>query len=90
MTPSQAVDVTGAWQAAAGSLLRKTLDDSKAEFGQSARIGYGLGMSADELEADFEAVRGSPETNAVVQMLVRELAAVPERSVRLKALMARF
>jgi hypothetical protein len=90
MTPAQAADVTGAWQAAADSLLRKTLDDSRSEFGPSARIGYGLGMTGDEREADFAAVRGSAETNAVVQKLARELAGLAERAERMKGLLARF
>jgi hypothetical protein len=47
-------------------------------------------MTEEERSAEFTAVRGSADTNAVVQKLVQEKAAMAERSQRLKDLLARF
>lgn len=90
MTPEQAREVLAAYAEAAGALLSSVLEDSKLEFGAFARIGYGLGMTEDERSAEFTAVRGSAETNAVVQKLVQEKAALAGRSQALKELLARY
>jgi hypothetical protein len=79
-----------AYDEATAALHSAILDDSKKEFAAFARIGFGLGMTEDERTAEFTAVRGSAETNGVVQQLVREKAALAERSERLAQLLARF
>lgn len=90
MTRDQALDILAAWESASTSLLSKTLDDSKAEFGASARIGYGLAMTDEERAVDFETVRGSADTNGVVKNLVRERQALGDRVQRLKDLVGRM
>jgi hypothetical protein len=90
MSPEQARNVLAAYDEAAGAMHAAILEDSKREFGAFARIGYGLGMTEAERDAEFAAVRGSADTNAVVQKLVQEKAAMAERSQRLKELLARF
>lgn len=90
MTRDQALDILAAWESASTSLLSKTLDDSKAEFGASARIGYGLAMTDEERAVDFETVRGSADTNGVVKNLVREQQALGDRVQRLKDLVGRM
>ena len=47
-------------------------------------------MTEEERVAEFTAVRGSAETNAVVQKLVQEKAAMVERSRPLQEILARF
>ncbi|MBM3906843.1 MAG: DUF4954 family protein, partial [Gemmatimonadetes bacterium] len=78
------------YDAAANGLHGKIVDDSKKEFDAFAKIGFGLGMTDDERSTEFAAVRGSADANAVVQKLVKEQAAMAERSQRLKALLATF
>ena len=90
MTREQAQAVLAGYDEAADARHASILDDSRKEFAAFARIGYGLGMTDEEREADFAAVRGSADTNAVVQKLVREQAAMADRSGRLKELLARF
>ncbi len=91
MTPVQALDVLTSWEAAAGSLHARILDDSRSEFGSaSAQVGYGLGMSDEQRMAEFTAVRGSADTNGVVQKLVREKEAMTERSAGLRDLLGRY
>jgi hypothetical protein len=88
MTRDQAQAVLAAYDAAATALHAKIVDDSKKEFDAFAKIGFGLGMSDAERDAEFTAVRGSADTNAVVQKLVKEQLAMAERSQRLKGLLA--
>ena len=88
MSRAQAADVLAAYEEAAGALHAATLDDAKREFGVAARIGYGLGMTDDERDAEFAAVRGGPDTNPVVRKLAQEQAAMAERTRRLKDLLA--
>jgi len=90
MTRAQAEAVLAAYDAAATALHAKIVDDSKKEFDAFARIGFGLGMTDVERDAEFTAVRGSADTNAVVQKLVKEQGAMTERSQRLKQLLAGF
>ncbi len=90
MTREQAQEVLSAHDEAAGALHASILDDSRIEFGPFARIGYGLGMTEEERSAEFTAVRGSADTNAVVKRLVTEKEAMAERSRRLGELLARF
>jgi len=59
MSREQAGEMLAAYDAAAGALHSKLLDDSKKEFDTFARIGYGLGMTEDERLTEFTAVRGS-------------------------------
>ena len=90
MSPAQALDALAAYDEAAAARHAAILDDSQKEFAAFAHIGFGLGMTDHERRDDFTAVRGSADTNAVVQTLVREQAAMAERTVRLRALLERF
>ncbi len=90
MSREQAQQMLVAYDEAAAALHSSIVDDSKREFAAFARIGFGLGMTDDERTAEFHAVRGSAETNSVVQKLVQEKAAMAERSHRLRELLSRF
>ncbi|MHB0961573.1 MAG: DUF4954 family protein [Gemmatimonadaceae bacterium] len=90
MSREQAQEMLLAYDEATAALHSAIVDDSKKEFAAYARIGFGLGMTEDERTAEFIAVRGSAETNSVVQKLVREKAALAERSERLNQLLSRF
>jgi hypothetical protein len=90
MSPEQARALHAAYDEAAGALHASILDDARIEFGASARIGYGLGMTEEERLEDFTAVRGSTDTNGVVQKLVQQKAAMTERSRQLTEILARF
>ena len=90
MTREQAQAVLAAFDAATTALHAKIVDDSKKEFDAFAKIGFGLGMTDAERDAEFIAVRGSADTNSVVQQLLKEQTAMAERSQRLKQLLAGF
>jgi hypothetical protein len=72
LTREQALAAVEEWKRSASSLHAMILEDSKREFAAFAKIGYGLDHSDTEREADFTAVRGSSDTNGVVQKLVKE------------------
>ena len=90
MSCEQAQEMLSAYDEATAALHSAIIDDSKKEFAAFARIGFGLGMTEDERTAEFTAVRGSVETNSVVQKLVLEKAGLAERSERLSQLLSRF
>lgn len=86
MTKEQALSTLAAFTEASTALHGMIFDDSKREFDSFARIGYGLGMDDEERGRDFAAVRGSVETNSVVQKLVKEKTDLEARRSRLEVL----
>jgi hypothetical protein len=64
--------VIDVWADTARSMLNAVLEDAKREFGASAMIGYGVDQGDEERTKDFEAVRGSAETNSIVRKLINE------------------
>ena len=76
------------WEHAAASLNGMVLKDSKKEFGSSARIGYGIDQDAENLQKDFEAVRGTIETNNMVEKLIAEAAAIHQRKEQFRKLVS--
>jgi len=67
------------WKKAAQTIHSAILEDSKKEFGPAAKLGYGLDLTDAETEADFTAVRGTIDGNAVVQKLTKEGEAIARR-----------
>ena len=90
MSKEQALAAVQAYAGAASALHGMILDDSQREFDAFARISYGLGMTDEERALDFATVRGSAESNGVVQKLVKEKAELEQRRVRLEGLIGRL
>ena len=86
LTKEQLLAAADEWENSAASLQSAITEDSKKEFGSFARIGYGLGQSEENKRKDFEAVRGTIETNSVVQKLAAEGAALRQRKEQFKEL----
>jgi hypothetical protein len=86
LTKNDLLVVADVWEEASASLQAMILEDSKKEFGDFARIGYGLDQSQEEKKKDFEFVRGTSETNGVVQKLSAEVAAIAKTKEQFKAL----
>jgi hypothetical protein len=86
MTKEQAAAAIDEWQKAATSLHAMILEDSKREFGAFAKIGFGIVGTPEERESDFTAVRGTAETNGVVQKLTKEALEIPQRTEQFKKL----
>ena len=79
ITKEQALKSIDEWQKAANSLHSMILEDSKREFGNFAKIGYGIDQPEEETDHEFASVRGSAETNGVVQKISKELIEIQER-----------
>jgi hypothetical protein len=88
MTRDQLLGAADLWSVAAGSLQEMILEDSKKEFGDFAHIGYGLDQLGENKKKDFESVRGTIETNSVVQKLAAEGATIGQRKEQFKGLVA--
>jgi hypothetical protein len=86
LTREKALQIVDEWQKAALSIQSATLEDSKKEFGPVSKIGYGLDMSEQEIDADFAAVRGTMEGNAVIQKMAKEGEEITRRGAEFRAL----
>jgi hypothetical protein len=62
-----------------GKDLRMILNDAGKEFSVTSRLGFGADGALGDQAADFEAVRGTFETNGFVLDMQQELAALEER-----------
>jgi hypothetical protein len=85
LTKERALQLVDEWQKASLAIQSSTLDDSKKEFGSASKIGFGLDLPESDTEADFVAVRGTMETNAVVRKMVKEGEEIAARASRWKA-----
>jgi hypothetical protein len=85
LTREAALSLVDEWQKAALAIHSLLLEDSRKEFGKGARVGYGLDLSENDIEADFTAVRGTMETNSIVQRLVEEGRDIARRATDFKA-----
>jgi hypothetical protein len=72
------------WREAASSLNALTIADAKIEFADFSQIGFGLYGDKEQKNADFKAVRGSLETNAVIKKCEKEAVRIKERVENLK------
>jgi hypothetical protein len=84
LTREKGLQLIEEWQKAALSLQSSILDDSRKEFGPLAHIGYGLDLPEADSEADFTAVRGTLQSNAVVQTIMREAEGIAARAGALR------
>ncbi len=90
MSVDRLAELIGKWESSALSLQGLIIEDSKKEFSELSRIGYGLDQQPEKRQADFEAVRGTVGTNAVVQKLEREAVEIKERAGQLLRTIERF
>ena len=88
LTKDGFVTAVETWEASASALQSSITEDSKKEFGAFAQIGFGLDQSEDNKRKDFEAVRGTIDSNSVVQQLAAEGAALKQRKEQLKQLVS--
>jgi hypothetical protein len=86
LTKDVALTLVDEWQKASLSIHSSILEDSKKEFGAFAKIGYGMDLQEGQTDADFTAVRGSANSNAVVQKIVREIGEITKKAEEYRAL----
>jgi hypothetical protein len=86
LTKDAALALVDEWQKSSLSIHSSILEDSKKEFGGFAKIGYGLDLQEGQIDADFAAVRGTADSNAVVQKLAQEVSEINKRADEYRAL----
>ncbi len=74
--------------AARKKFLGLILLDSRKEFEETMRMGFGADADENARDVDFEAVRGAYENNSFVRRLEAEIASLDERAARLKTELA--
>jgi Domain of unknown function (DUF4954)/Domain of unknown function (DUF6819) len=74
--------------AARKKFLGLILLDSRKEFDETMRMGFGADAGECARDVDFEAVRGTYENNSFVRSLEEEIASLDERAARLRTELA--
>jgi len=90
LTAEEIKGAVEAWNKASETLSSMILVDSKKEYNASARIGYGLDQDEADKVKDFEAVRGTAETNKVVKKIESELESIKAHTAALKEKVAKL
>ena len=83
MTPEELVAALTDWRDAAIKLNNMILGDAEKEFGESARIGFGIDGDEAVRDRDLDAVRGTFDANRFVLQLREESDAIRARAERL-------
>lgn len=69
----QLKDTISRWLKAVVSLDKKVYDDARKEFDLNSHTGFGVDGDRQQVEADFEEVRGSFDSNAFVQAVLEHI-----------------
>ena len=73
LTKEKACELLEEWSTLNRKISNMTLSDAGKEFEDFARISYGLDGDVEDINKDFKAVRGEPETNKVIVKMKSEI-----------------
>ena len=79
-----------AWLKVKERYVRSVLADAEKEYDEASRIGFGADGAEGAREADFQAVRGTYDTDGFVRGFERELETVRRRAAEFKEQLARL
>jgi len=86
LTKDDFTTIVTAWKERRTELNDQVAKDATKEFGAESQIGFGLDGGDGEKQADFDAVRGTAETNSVIQGLKDENTETEKRAKKILAL----
>ncbi|MHC4200119.1 MAG: DUF6819 domain-containing protein, partial [Planctomycetota bacterium] len=78
------------WVKARSKFIRLVLADAEKEYDQPSRIGFGADGPEAAREADFQAVRGTYDTDRFVRQLNAETEEARKRAADFKTGLARL
>ena len=73
MSLSQLRETVEQWKKAVVTLDEMVYEDARKEFNLNSQTGFGVDGDSKQAEADFEEVRGSFESNAFVQAVLKHI-----------------
>lgn len=73
VTLSQLRETVEQWKKAVVTLDKMVYEDARKEFNLNSQTGFGVDGDSKQAEADFEEVRGSFESNAFVQAVLKHI-----------------
>jgi hypothetical protein len=82
--------VADSWLEVKQKFIRAVLSDAEKEFSEISRIGFGADGPPEAREADFQAVRGTYESDKFVKQLGADMEAVAGRAAALKSKLAQL
>jgi hypothetical protein len=74
------IELAKKWESAASSLNSLVLENTKSEFSEVSMISYGLDLDMENRSKDFQAVRGTFDTNPVVAKLIEKKEHIRQRT----------
>lgn len=83
LSKEQLLQMIEAWRDSQIRADEVILQDARKEFDDKSRIGYGIDGDEDIVERDFEAVRGSYDSNKFVQDIQGEMTEIPQKAAEL-------
>ena len=87
---SSLIQIIADWKTNAVKLNNMILKDAEKEFGNSARLGFGIDGDENTRDMDFLTVRGSYQENKFVLDLQKETNDIEEKAGRLIALLEKI
>jgi hypothetical protein len=88
MTDAQLTALADVYLTARSTFLRRVLADARKEYDNTSRIGFGLDGNEAAVEADFEAVRGTYDTDKFVRQMNAEMTQLETAVADFKAALA--
>lgn len=90
VTPAGLAKIAEDLARARGKFLKMVLNDAAKEFDEGIQTGFGQDGEAEDVAADFTAVRGEFDTNKFVVQMRSDVDALAERVARFKEAVARL
>lgn len=87
ITKDQALTLIDEWKKISLTAISAIAEDAKKEYSPTFHVSFGLDLPPEEAEADFEAVRGTAESNSVVKKLIGDTEAINAKADELAGLM---
>ena len=78
------------WKTSRIKLNNMVLKDAEKEFDQHSQIGFGIDGETEEIQQDFENIRGAYSTNKFVMSLKDEIEKIEKRAAELKSQIAKL
>ena len=88
--PEQLIETLDSFVVSLNKFNNMVISDAGREFEKFARIGYGLYGDEKDAERDFEAVRGTVQTNRVLEKLRKDISGFKDKVKTIKQRLKSF
>jgi len=82
----QLLELVSKWETESVKLNKMILNDAGKEFDEISKIGFGIDGGPEEIDLDFEAVRGTHQENKFITGIHKEIEQIEQKAASLKLL----